>query len=105
MIGMNFAYYGCLDVYGTGAVFESLSTHLLDGRLYPNFLEWPDSQPALNFVSWKNTSASACRYSVMASGAARRAEVGFHSPRRRGRAVFTGTRPESVGCWEQCLLT
>src|SRR5512136_2259288 len=50
MIGMNWAYHGTLDIYGTADVFEALSTHLLDGKLYPNFLQWPDSQPALHFI-------------------------------------------------------
>ncbi len=49
MIGLNLAYHGCLEVYGTGALFEALSTHLLDGQLYPNFLDWPPGRPSLRF--------------------------------------------------------
>ena len=49
MIGLNLAYHGCLEVYGTGALFEVLSSHLLDGQLYPNFLEWPEGRPSLRF--------------------------------------------------------
>lgn len=51
MVAMNFAYRGTLPIYAIQPVQERLSAHLLDGALYPNFLEWPEEQPSIKFVT------------------------------------------------------
>jgi len=104
MIGMNFAYHGCLDVYGTAAVFEALSTHLLDGKLYPNFLEWPESQPALNFITVEEHERISIEgYSVMALSVPHGVPtMGFQVTSPEGRSLFfTGDTAGGLsGCWE-----
>jgi ribonuclease BN (tRNA processing enzyme) len=104
MIGMNFAYHGCLDVYGTAAVFEALSTHLLDGKLYPNFLKWPDLQPALNFIRLEEYERiSIGGYGVMALPVPHGVPtVGFQVTSPEGRSLFfTGDTAGGLsGCWE-----
>jgi len=104
MIGMNFAYYGCLAVYGSAAVFEALSTHLLDGKLYPNFLQWPDPQPALKFIKLgEYESITIAGYSVMALPVPHGVPtVGFHVTSPEGKSVFfTGDTAGGLsGCWE-----
>jgi ribonuclease BN (tRNA processing enzyme) len=104
MIGMNFAYHGCLDVYGTAAVFEALSTHLLDGKLYPNFLKWPDLQPALNFIRLEEYERiSIGGYGVMVLPVPHGVPtVGFQVTSPEGRSLFfTGDTAGGLsGCWE-----
>jgi ribonuclease BN (tRNA processing enzyme) len=104
MIGMNFAYHGCLDVYGTTAVFEALSTHLLDGKLYPNFLKWPDLQPALNFIRLEEYERiSIDGYGVMAFPVPHGVpSVGFQVTSPEGKSLFfTGDTAGGLSaCWE-----
>jgi ribonuclease BN (tRNA processing enzyme) len=104
MIGMNFAYHGCLDVYATATVFQALSTHLLDGKLYPNFLQWPDSQPALNFIRMEEYGRiTIAGYSVMALPVPHGVPaVGFHVASPEGKSLFfTGDTAGGLsGCWE-----
>ncbi len=104
MIGMNFAYHGCLDVYGTTAVFEALSTHLLDGKLYPNFLKWPDLQPALNFIRLEEYERiSVDGYGVMALPVPHGVPtVGFQVTSPGGKSLFfTGDTAGGLSaCWE-----
>jgi ribonuclease BN (tRNA processing enzyme) len=104
MIGLNFAYHGCLDVYGTAATFEALSTHLLDGELYPNFLKWPESQPALNFIRLEeHERISVAGYSVMALPVPHGVPtVGFHVTSSEGKSLFfTGDTAGGLSdCWE-----
>jgi len=104
MIGMNFAYHGCLDVYGTTAVFEALSTHLLDGKLYPNFLKWPDLQPALNFIRLEeHERISIDGYGVMALPVPHGVPtVGFQVTSPEGKSLFfTGDTAGGLsGCWD-----
>jgi ribonuclease BN (tRNA processing enzyme) len=104
IIGMNFAYHGCLDVYGTAEVFEALSTHLLDGKLYPNFLEWPDAQPSLNFITIEEREhVNVEGYDVMALPVPHGVPaVGFQVASPEGRSLFfTGDTAGGLsGCWE-----
>ncbi|MDM8001139.1 MAG: MBL fold metallo-hydrolase [Dehalococcoidia bacterium] len=104
MIGMNFASYGCLDVYGIESVLEALSTHLLDGKLYPDFRQWPDSQPSLKFIKldeYERITISG--YSVMPVPVPHGVPtVGFHVTSPLGKSVFfTGDTAGGLeGCWE-----
>ena len=49
-IAMNVAYYGTIEVFSIRSTFDVLSTHLLDGKMYPDFRAWPESRPALRLV-------------------------------------------------------
>jgi ribonuclease BN (tRNA processing enzyme) len=51
IIAMNLSYQAVLEVFSIPPVFEVLSTYLLDGKMYPNFLEWPEEQPAVRFTA------------------------------------------------------
>lgn len=104
MIGMNIAYYGCLDVYGTAALFEALATHLLDGKLYPNFLEWPNTRPALRFITLDEYERISVEgYGVVALPVPHGVpSVGFHVTSPEGRSLFfTGDTAGGLSrCWE-----
>lgn len=104
IIAMNFAYYGKVDIYSTTPVFEAISTRLLDGKLYPNFLEWPEPQPSLNFITmeaYERTNING--YCVVAIPVPHSAPaVGFQLTSPGGSTLFyTGdTGGNLSACWE-----
>lgn len=104
MIGLNLAYRGCLEVYGTGVLFETLSTHLLDGQLYPNFLEWPPGRPSLRSHRIEEYRPfDAAGYSVLAVPVPHSVPaVGFQVTSPGGRRLFfTGDTGGGLSpCWE-----
>lgn len=49
-ITFNFAMANAaINIYSTRAVYQALSTYLLNGELYPKFLGWPQEDPRINF--------------------------------------------------------
>jgi ribonuclease BN (tRNA processing enzyme) len=103
-LAMNLSYQGVLQIYSTPPVFEVLSTHLLDGKIYPNFLEWPEHQPAIKFTTvepYQLTNISG--YSVLAIPVPHSVPtVGFQVASPDGKKVFY-TGDTGVGlsaCWE-----
>ncbi len=83
------------------------TTHLLDGRLYPNFLERPQENPTIKFtiveplkteqIEGYNILPVLVSHSVPA--------VGYQVTSSDGKVVFyTGdTGPGLTNCWEQIL--
>ena len=50
-IAINLALrQAAIDIYSTQPVYDALSTSLLDGKLYPRFLEQPEDNPTLKFT-------------------------------------------------------
>jgi len=103
-IAMNLSYQGVLQVYSIPPVFEILSTHLLNGKMYPNFLKWPEHQPAVKFIPiepYQLTNISG--YSVLAVLVPHGVPtVGFQVASPEGKKVFY-TGDTTVGlsaCWE-----
>ncbi len=103
MIGLNLAYHGCLEVYGTRALFEAVSPRLLDGQLYPRFLEWPPERPSLRFIQVEEYGRFEVQgYSVLALPVPHSVPgVGFQVTSRDGRSLFfTGdTGGGLAGLW------
>lgn len=50
-LAMNLSPQSSIAIYSTPPAFETLATHLLDGGMYPNFLEWPEHRPAVKFIT------------------------------------------------------
>lgn len=104
MIGLNLAYHARLEVYGTGALFEAITPRLLDGQLYPNFLEWPPEEPSLRFHRIEEYRLFDVEgYSVLALPVPHSVPgVGFQVASPEGRSVFfTGdTGGPLTHCWE-----
>jgi ribonuclease BN (tRNA processing enzyme) len=103
-LAMNLSYQGVLQVYSIPPVFKVLSTHLLNGKLYPNFLKWPEHQPAVKFIPiepYQPTNISG--YSVLAVPVPHSVPaVGFQVASPEGKRVFY-TGDTGVGlsaCWE-----
>jgi len=52
VIAMNFYLSGAtINIYSTSPVYDALTTYLLDGKLYPNFLERPPENPTIKFTT------------------------------------------------------
>jgi len=104
MLAMNLSYQGTLEVYSIPPVFDILSSYLLDGKMYPNFLKWPEQQPAIKFISiepYKTINID--RYSVLAVPVLHTVPtVGFQITSPKGKRLFY-TSDTGVGlsnCWE-----
>jgi ribonuclease BN (tRNA processing enzyme) len=39
-----------IDVFAAQGVYDTLTTHILNGRTYPNFFEFPEKNPPLRFI-------------------------------------------------------
>jgi ribonuclease BN (tRNA processing enzyme) len=103
-LAMNIFKRGSITVYSVPSTFEVLSTHLLDGEMYPNFLEWPEGNPAVRFVAVKPYEPTNIgRYSVVAVPVAHGVPtVGFQVCSPEGKkAFYTGDTGFGLSsCWE-----
>lgn len=104
MIAMNFSHQAVLEVYSIPPVFEVLSTYLLDGKMYPNFLEWPEEQPAIRFTAIEPYEfTNIAGYSVMAIPVYHSIPtIGFQVTSPEGKNLFY-TGDTGLGlytCWE-----
>jgi ribonuclease BN (tRNA processing enzyme) len=104
MVAMNLSYQGMLEVYSTPPVFDILSSHLLDGKMYPNFLKWPEPQPAVKFIPiepYKTINID--RYRVLAVPVPHTVPtVGFQITSPEGKRLFytSDTGAGLSDCWE-----
>jgi len=113
-IAMNFYLSGAtINIYSTPPVYDALTTYLLDGKLYPNFLEQPQENPTLKFTIIEPLKTEQIEgYSILAVPANHPAPtVGYQITSPDGKVVFyTGdTGPGLTDCWEyvspQLLIT
>lgn len=105
-IAMNFYLSGkTINIYSTSPVYDALTAHLMDGELYPNFLERPPENPAIRFTVIEPHKAVQIEgYSVLAVPVNHSVPtVGFQVSSPDGKVVFyTGdTGPGLADCWEQ----
>ncbi len=104
LIAMNTAYQGSLNIYSTATTLEILSTHLLDGKMYPDFREWPQQQPAIKFITLEpHQPMNIEGYSVLAVPVCHSVPtVGFQITSPEGKRLFyTGDTGEGLSaCWK-----
>ncbi len=105
-IAMNLFLQGAsVNICTTQTVLDALSSHLLNGKLYPRFLELPETKPTVECAVIEPYQVEQIAgYSVLAvpvnhGGAA----VGYQVTSPNGKAVFyTGdTGPGLTDCWKQ----
>jgi len=93
-----------INIYSISPVYNALSTHLLDGKLYPNFLEQPQGDPTLKFTAIEPYKVKQIEgYSILAVPVNHSVpSVGYQITSPEGKTVFyTGdTGPPLAGCWE-----
>lgn len=113
-IAMNvFLRETTLNIYSTQPVYDALATHLLNDRLYPNFLEKPPGNPAIKFtIIEPNKAEQVAGYSLLTAPLNHSVPaVGFQVTAPDGKTVFyTGdTGPGLADCWQhvspQLLIT
>ena len=113
-IAMNFYLCGAtINIYSTQPVYNALTTYLLDGKLYPKFLEQPQENPTIKFSLIEPYKIEQIEgYSVLAVKVNHAVPtVGYQITSPAGKILFyTGdTGPGLAGCWEnvspQLLIT
>lgn len=104
VMGMNaLLHETTISVYSTQAVREALATHILNGRIYANFLEKPENNPIVKFtVIEPNKAVQIAGYSVLAVPVNHSVPtVGYQITSPEGKKFFyTGdTGPGLTECW------
>jgi ribonuclease BN (tRNA processing enzyme) len=102
-----------ISIYSGQAVYDALVAYLLNGNLYPNFLEHPRGNPTLKFISFEpGQSRQIEGYTILASEVNHSIPaLGYQVASPDGKIVFyTGdTGPGLEGCWKnvspQLLIT
>ncbi len=105
-IAMNFYLCGtAINIYSTQPVYNALTTYLLDGKLYPKFLEQPQGDPTIKFTIIEPYQIERIEgYNVLAVEVNHAVPtVGYQITSPDGKVVFyTGdTGPGLADCWEQ----
>jgi ribonuclease BN (tRNA processing enzyme) len=104
-IGMNFYLSGTtINVYATQSVYDALTTHLLNDKLYPNFLKQPQGKPAIKFTIIEPGKLEQIEgYSVLAVPVNHTGPtVGYQITSPEGKSVFytADTGPGLADCWQ-----
>ncbi len=102
----NFAMVNAaIDIYSILPVYEILTTHLLNGKLYPKFLGRPPKNPKINFTVIEAYEVKQIEgYSVLPISVKHSVPtVGYQITSPDGKVVFyTGdTGPGLADCWER----
>lgn len=113
-LAMNFSLQeATLNIYSTQLVYDALATHLLNGMLYPKFMEQPQPNPAVKFTIIEPYQTEYIEdYGILAVPVNHsHFTVGYQVTSPDGKKVFyTGdTGPGLSRCWEnvspQLLIT
>ncbi|GAG60866.1 unnamed protein product [marine sediment metagenome] len=92
------------SIYSTQSVYDVLTTYLLNGKLYPNFLEQPPENPTVKFTIIKPHQTKQIEgYSILAVPVNHTdPTVGYQVTSPDGKAVFytSDTGPGLTNCWE-----
>ena len=105
-IGMNFYLAGAtISVYASEAVYDALTTHLLNDKLYPNFLKKPAENPTIKFTMIEPYRTELIEgYSILAIKVNHSVPtVGYQvtSPDEK-KVFYTGDAgPGLTECWQQ----
>ncbi|MBI4187275.1 MAG: MBL fold metallo-hydrolase [Chloroflexi bacterium] len=105
-VAMNFYLrQAAVNLYALQSVGDALSAHLLNGKLYPRFLERPEGNPTVRFIPMEPYQARQIDgYSVLCVPVKHsEPAVGCQVTSPDGKAVFyTGdTGPGLADCWER----
>lgn len=106
LLGLGIAFYHRhlkLAVYGTKVTCDTLSSHLLDGLLYPRFLEKPPENPAIRFnIIEPDSPVELAGYRLLPLSVSHGvAAVGYEVTSPEGRKLFYSgdTGPGLAGVW------
>lgn len=103
-IGMNLAHTGIVSIYSTPATLDTLCSHLLDDKMYPDFRKWPESQPAIRLVTIEPHKPFELEgYGVLAVPVPHSVpSVGFQLTSSQGKRLFytSDTGAGLSECWQ-----
>jgi len=91
-----------IHIYSIQAVYDALTTHLLNGKLYPNFLEKPQEKPAIKFTLIDKTEQIE-GYSILAVPVNHSVPtVGYQITSPDGKIIFYSgdAGPGLTDCWQ-----
>jgi len=97
-------HFATIDIYSTQDVYQALTNHLLNGKLYPNFLERPPHNPTLRFNIVEPYQTQQIEgYSIMSTESNHSVPtVGYQVTSPDGKTVFyTGDTGPGLNCWQQ----
>ena len=105
-IAMNFYLWGAtINIYSTLPVYDVLAGHLLNGKLYPKFMEQPQQNPTIKFTVIEPLQTEQIEgYSILAVPVNHSdLTVGYQVTSPDGKVVFytADTGPGLADCWEQ----
>jgi ribonuclease BN (tRNA processing enzyme) len=105
-LSMNFNFFkATLTLYGSASVYEALTSYLLDGAIYPNFLERPPENPTLRFVTMEAGKTETIAGNKVTAIPVRHAvpTTGYNITAPDGKQVFitSDTGPGLDECWRQ----
>ncbi len=104
-IAMNFFLHETtINIYSIPPVYDTLTTHLLNDKLYPNFLERPQGNPTIKFTAIEPRKIEQIEgYSILVTEVNHSVPtVGYQVTSPDGKIVFYSgdTGPGLAGCWE-----
>jgi ribonuclease BN (tRNA processing enzyme) len=104
-LGMTFYLHkATINIYSTQSVYDALTTHLLNGKLYPNFLEQPQQNPTIKFTIIEPYRTEQIEgYSILATEVNHSVPtIAYQVTSPEGKTVFyTGdTGPGLADCWK-----
>ena len=105
-IAINFAFQAnTINIYSTPPVYDVITTHLLNGELYPKFLEQPPQKPTVNFtIIEPHRTKQIDGYNILPVPVNHPdLTVGYQVTSPDGKAVFytSDTGPGLADCWEK----
>ena len=105
-IGMSLALRGSTtNIYSISSVYEALSIHLLNSKLYPKLLEQPQGNPTFKFnIIESGETEQVEGYSILAVSVNHTVPtVGYQVTSVDGKVIFyTGdTGPGLADCWKE----
>jgi len=104
-LGMNlYLNQTAINIYATQSVYDALTTHLLNGNLYPNFLEMPPQNPTFKFTIIEPQQIKKIEgYNVLTIEVIHAVPgIGYQITSPDGKTIFyTGdTGPGLADCWQ-----
>ncbi len=94
-----------INIYSILPVYDALTTHLFDGKLYPNFLELPQENPTVKFIVLEPLKTKQIEdYSILTVPVNHSVPtVGYQITSPDNKVLFyTGdTGPGLTDCWQQ----
>ncbi len=104
VIAMTFFLHDAtISIYSTLAVHNALSTYLLNGKLYPRFLELPEGNPTIKFTLIEPYRVEQIEgYSILAVPVNHAdPTVGYQVTSSEGKSVFyTADTGPGLDCWQ-----